>query len=802
MRVVGLLAVVVAIAGSAAAEQLAAYPSAIQLDHQGDRPQLVVVGTQDDGVTVDRSAAAQATFAPEGIATLENGRLIPVSDGETTLTLQHGEATTTVPVVVKNAAVQPPVSFQNDIEAILLSAGCNAGSCHGSAQGKNGFHLSLFGYDPGLDHRELTRGEMGRRLNRAVPGESLALAKAAGSVDHEGGTRFHTDSDAYATMKRWVEEGAQNDGGNAPALTGIEMLPRAATLGGKDQTQQFVVRATYADGTDRDVTSLAILSSSDDLTLAMDEAGLSTGGLPGEVYVMARFGTFAVVSQAIVLDADRAFTWPEVQPVNYVDEMVFAKLRKMRVAPAELCSDEVFLRRVYIDIIGALPTVEESRAFLVDTAPDKRVKLIDTLLSRPQFSSVWAMKWADVLGVRSSQAVKPKGMHRYNDWLRGAIETNTPLDQLVRDLLSAQGGTFSEPAANYYVQETDPKIVAENVAQVFMGVQIKCAQCHNHPFERWTMDDYYSFAAFFAQIGRKAGSDPRETIIYDKKSGEVANLRDGQQMKPKFLGGETPDMQGRDRRAVLAEWLTSPENSWFAKNIANRVWEHCMGTGIIDPVDDVRVSNPPSNPELLDTLAIKLVENSYDLRALMRDICSSHVYQMKTTPRAPEYRDERNFANAKVRRLGAEQLLDAVTAVTESKVKFAGLPMGSRAIQVANANSGNVFLDLFGRPARETACVCERRGEPTLSQTLHLINGSTLDGAIKDGNGRLARLAAAETPSDQIMEELYLAALCRFPTDEEKQKLSEHIASAETPQLGMEDAFWSVLNAKEFVFNH
>jgi hypothetical protein len=786
------------------AASVTAYPAAVKLEHQRDVQRIVMQSTGDDGVTLDLTRDCAAKFEPEGIATWgDDKRLHPVADGTTTLTLTTADGeVATVAVTVSNAALVKPASFCNDVEPVLMKAGCNVGTCHGSAQGKNGFRLTLFGYDPSVDYVYLTRDLRGRRMNAANPVESLMLTKPTGEVAHEGGTRLTKDQFLYNIAKEWIDQGATNDAGQAPTLTGIDVLPSYSVLKGEGAKQQLVVIANYSDGTDRDVTDLAVMNSSDEQTLKLEQGGMTTAGSRGEVYVMARFGTFAVVSQTIVLPADSKLDWPTVAVNNYIDEFVQAKLKKLRVVPAELCSDDIFLRRVYLDIAGVLPSVDETKAFLADTAPDKRAKLIEVLLQRPEFPELWAMKWADVLGVKSSIQLNRKGMFRYNDWLRERFTSNTPIDQIVRELLSAKGGNFTSPAANYYLVEANPNQIAENVAQVFFGIQIKCAQCHNHPFERWTMDDYYAFSAFFSQIGRKVSGDPREQIVFNSGGGEVTNIKNGQVMKPKFLGGPEPDCAGKDRREVLAEWLTSPENPWFAKNIANRIWQQFIGVGIIDPVDDGRVSNPPSNPQLLDALAKRLVESKYDLRQIVRDICNSYTYQQSTVPRDIKIADNRNFSHAVVRRLPAEQLLDAITQVTESTVKFASLPLGSRAVQVADGNSGVYFLDLFGRPTRNTACVCERRSEPTLGQTLHMINGDTINAALKDPAGRLAKMASASLPADTVTDQLYLAAFCRPPTEQERTTFQTFLTAATDPKQAMEDVAWSILNSKEFIFNH
>ncbi|MBX3179767.1 MAG: DUF1553 domain-containing protein [Candidatus Hydrogenedentes bacterium] len=800
-----LLALCAAFGASAGAQQLAVYPSEVTLNNAHDVERLVAVLTRPDGVTVDVTPEVAVQFSAENVAAWgEDLKLYAAGDGEASLTVTHGDLSVQLPVKVENSGLTPPKTFSNDVLPALMRAGCNTGGCHGSAQGKNGFRLSLFGFDPQFDYISLTRDQRSRRINAALPEESLMLLKPLGKVDHEGGTALEEGGGVHETLLQWIKEGTQPDPEDLPGLSGIQIYPREAVLEGQGANQRFVVMANYDNGTTRDVTDVAVLSSSDELTLNIDGAGLSTAGNKGEVYVMARFGTFAVVSKAIVIDQGANVAWPEDAVArNYIDGHVFDKLKKLRVPPAELCSDQVFVRRAYVDILGTIPTSEETEAFLNDADPEKRAKLVDTLLERPEFSDLWAMKWAEVLRVAEiPNVLDRKGMHRYNDWLRAVISANEPLDQVVRELLSAEGGNFTNPASNFYLIERDPAIMAENVAQVFMGIQISCAQCHNHPFERWTMDDYYSFAAFFAQVGRKTSSDPRETIIFNSGGGEVKHLNTNQNMAPKFLGGDTPDVKGKDRRAVLADWMTSPENPWFSRNIANRVWAHYFGAGIVDPPDDVRVTNPPTNPQLHDELGAKLVEYDYDLRKLVRDICNSYTYQMSTRPRDPDNHDARNFSHAQVRRLTSEQMLDAIVKVTGNDVKFRNLPKGSRAVQVAGGNSGVYFLEVFGRPSRETVCTCERRNEPNLAQSLHLINGDTIDSAIKGKGGLLDSLLAAETPPAEIIDRLYLAAVSRKPSEEEKNQLNAYVDAAENKREALEDVFWTMLNAKEFIFNH
>ena len=585
---------------------------------------------------------------------------------------------------------------------LLGRMGCNGGGCHGSFQGKGGFRISLFGYDPDGDHNRITHEIGYRRINLALPRESLLLQKAAGAVPHTGGKRFAEDTEYYQTILRWLEAGVPADPSDVATPDALEIYPPKAVLEGKGATQQFIARAKYSDGTDRDVTNLAVFLSNNDNSAPIDANGLITADARGEAFVMSRFATHTVGSQVLVLPKDLQYTPPTTPPVNYVDELVNAKLQRIRVLPSDLCSDETFLRRVTIDITGLLPTVDEYQTFMADTDPAKRAKLIDRLLERKEFSEIWALKWANLLMVKTKNEVSYKSMYLYSNWLTNQISSNVPLNVMVQGLLSANGGTFSNPATNYYQIERDTLKTAENVAQVFMGIRTQCAQCHNHPFDRWTMDDYYSFAAFFAQIGRKTGEDYRELVVFDRGGGEVRNPVGNKPMPPKFLGGAAPAIPaGTDRREVLAQWLTSDENPFFATSIANRVWAHFFGAGIIEPVDDIRISNPPSNPALFEALGKRLTDYKFDVKQLVRDICNSEAYQRSTVRNESNAGDERNFAHATPRRIPAEQLLDCIGQATGNPDKFAGLPLGARAVQIADGANRNYFLTTFGRAPRD-----------------------------------------------------------------------------------------------------
>ena len=570
------------------------------------------------------------------------------------------------------------------------------------------------------------------------------------------------------------------------------MYPPAAVLEGEGTTQRMIARAKYSDGTDRDISHLAVFLTNNDNSAPIDADGLVTAAARGEAFVMARYETHTVGNQILTLPASLEYTPPEEQAVNYVDELVGAKLQKLRIEPSELCSDEVFLRRVTIDITGRLPTPEEYEEFTSYDDPNKRSAWIDRLLERKEFSEIWAMKWAELLMIRSSNRVSYKSAFLYSNWLTEQIANEVPLDEMVKELLGASGGTFKNPATNYYQIEPATLKVAENVAQVFMGIRTQCAQCHNHPFDRWTMDDYYSFAAFFAQIGRKRGEDYRETIVFNSGGGEVKHLVGGRVMAPKFLGGPAPDLAGKDRRVVLAEWLASPENPYFATSVANRVWAHFFGVGIVEPVDDIRVSNPPSNPELFEALGAKLTEYNYDFKQLVRDICNSNTYQRTTRRNASNDHDELNFAHSRVRRIKSEMLLDCVSQVTETKDKFRGLPLGARAVQIADGGTSNYFLNTFGRANRTTVCTCDVKTEPTLSQSLHLINGGTVQSKM-NGGGVLKRLLEQSESPREVIEALYVRCLCRKPTPEELDRLSAIVAEAPDPTQGTEDVFLGVV---------
>jgi hypothetical protein len=803
-RIAGLVLGWAVLTGSVRAEALATlevFPPDIHVYTSRARQTFVVKATYADGLTRDVTAEAKASLANPALARLDRNIVYPLADGSTQLRVEFGGKTVAIPVKVKDAKADRPISFKLDIMPVFMKAGCNVGSCHGAARGKDGFRLSLFGFDPDGDYYRLTHEINGRRINLALPHDSLMMEKPTGRVPHTGGTRFKEDSELSQTLLRWLDAGAPADPANVAVPAAVELYPKNAVLDGKGAMQQMVVRAKYSDGTERDVTPLAVFLSNNDTSATVSPEGVVKAGDRGEAFIMARFAAFTVGAPVIVLPKGLQFTFPAVPENNYIDTLVNAKLKKLRIAPSERCDDEAFLRRVYLDVVGVLPSVEEYQRFMSSKAPNKRDLLVDELLGRKEFVEVWVMKWAELLQIRTSVQVSYKAMLLYYNWLQDKIARNVPMDQMVQELLAAKGGTFKNAATNYYQNETDTLKIAENVAQVFMGMRIQCAQCHNHPFDRWKMDDYYGFAAFFSQIGRKSTDDPREIIVFNSGGGEVAHPIGGRVMKPKFLGGAEPDVAGKDRREVLSKWLASPDNPYFATNLANIVWGHFFGRGIIHEVDDVRVSNPASNAELLQELGKRFTGYHYDFKKLVRDICTSRTYQLATQTNPTNQGDTRNFAHATIRRIRAETFLDCISQVTETKNKFPGLPLGARAVQIADGQVSNYFLTTFGRASRETVCSCEVRLDPSLSQSLHLLNGETTSQRIAAGNLVGKRLAEKKAPP-AIIEELYVRCLSRKPTAAERTKLEAALSAEPDKKKALDDIFWALLNSREFMFNH
>jgi hypothetical protein len=778
-------------------------PPAIELSGARDRQGVIVQAEFADGSTRDVTAAAEMTF-DKPVATVTNGFVAPAADGNATLTVKHAGQSRAVSVTVKRVAEADRLRFRNDLLPVLTKVGCNTGKCHGAASGKDGFRLSLFGYDPEGDHFRITREMAGRRVNLATPEDCLIVNKATGKVPHTGGRRIEPNSENYLLLLRWLEAGAPKDPKDTPRPVGIEVFPAHVVFAAKGESHRVVVRALYSDGTDRDVTRFTVFVGNNDAAATVSDAGVITGTGQGEAFILARFDEFTA-GTAVIVRAGTPFTPPQTAAFNDIDTHVHAKLNRLHIVPADLCGDETFLRRVYIDLIGLLPTPAERGQFLANPDPKKRAKLVDALLEREEFRDIWVMKWAELLQIRTVNGISQKALLLYDKWLRDRVRAGVTIDRVVRDLLQANGGTFENPAVNYFQTETEPQLLAENVAQVFLGTRIQCAQCHNHPFDRWTMNDYYGFAAFFSQIGYKNAQDPRELTVFNAAKGVMRHPVSNRAVRPKFLGVAGPDLQpGQDYRAALADWLARADNPAFARNVGNITWAHFFGRGIVEPVDDVRVSNPPSNPELLDALGKKVAEYHFDVKKLARDICLSRTYQLSTGQNPTNEADTRNFSRQRVRRMRAEVLLDCITQVTQTSNEFPGLPLGGRAVQIPDGGGRrpvSYFLTTFGRSPRNTACSCEVRTAPTLSQALHLINGETTSGKIVEGRVVPTLLAANMDPA-AVARELYLRCLSREPTATEAERIAAKLAGCADKKQALEDLFWALLNTNEFLFNH
>ncbi|MEP4076583.1 PSD1 and planctomycete cytochrome C domain-containing protein [Haloferula sp.] len=788
---------------------ISAYPSSVSLESAADFHRVIVIARFKDGSTHDITRQAKLTLDDPSLAKLEDTTLHPLKDGKTTLKIHYRDLDTTVSVEVRDSAAPRPVSFQLDVMPILTSAGCNTGSCHGSARGQDGFHLTLYGFDPKGDHFRLTRENPGRRINLALPESSLLLTKSTGKVPHTGGKLFGEESENYRILSEWISDGANYDKEDIPQPTGITIEPPEILMKGTGIEIPLTVRASYSDGTDRDVTSLTTFSTSNDNSAPIKaNSGVTTSKHRGEAFLLGRFHTFTEGVQSIIVPDDLPYTKPELPEFNELDKHVHAKLDKLRIIPSELCTDEVFVRRAYLDLIGQLPEVEDRARFLASKDPKKRVALVDELIDRKEFTELWVMKWAELLQIRTfnqgPKQVSYKAALGYYGWLQERIAGGVPFNEIIRELLASEGGTFANPATNFFQIEQDVLKLTENVAQVFMGTRIQCAQCHNHPFDRWTMDDYYGFASFFAQVKRKPAEDPRERVIFDG-NGETKHPVTNENVKPRFLGAKTPDDFGKQsRRQVVADWLASPDNPWFARNVANITWAHFFGIGITDPVDDIRISNPASNPALLDELADKFIKSNYDIRSIVREICTSRTYQLSSRTNESNASDQTNFSHAMIRRLRAEVLLDSISQVTETPSKFKGLPSGARAVQIADGNTSTYFLTTFGRATRTTVCSCEVKMEPNLSQALHLLNGESTHQRIKSSKV-ISAMLEKKTPPLEVIRNLYLRTLGRPPISTEVDELRPYLAEAKDPKQTRElldDVFWALLNSKEFLFNH
>ena len=783
--------------GAAEFNKLTVYPKEILLDNKRDYQIITAQAFHDDGTSKSIIKEAEIKISNTELCKFENGKFLPLKDGKTEATVSYKGQTEKIQIEVKNSTVDKVVSFNLDVMPVFTKAGCNTGGCHGASRGKDRFMLALFGYDPKGDYERLLNEFPGRRINLAVPSDSMLLTKAVNSVPHTGGKLFETESFEYQTILEWLKNGAPADKADVKKAVSLEFFPKETVIKGTG-SQNISVRVSYSDGTNRDVTNLTTYISSDSSVGFVSKEGILQNKNPGEAHIMARFGTLTALTRVISL--------PENAPMvsglkrnNYIDDLVNQKLEKLRIKPSELCSDEVFIRRAYIDIVGKLPPEENYHKFITDKSAGKRDKLVDSLLQKPEFVDVWVMKWAELLQIRSNNNFSYKSTLLYYNWLKKKLTENVPIDKIALDLLSSSGSTFKTPATSFYTIERDKLKLTENIAQIFMGTRIQCAQCHNHPFDRWTMNDYYSFSAFFAQFRTKNDEDKRAQIVYDSRRGGVKHPVTQKDMAPVFLGGAPADVKTKDRRRVFAEWLVSKENPYFASSLSNRIWDQFFGRGITHPVDDARLSNPASNQELQDELAKKLTEYNYDFRKLIRDICTSRTYQLQSKTNESNKMDEKNFSHANIRRIRAEVLLDSISQVTATKDKFKSLPLGSRAVEIADGQTSSFFLKTFGRASRETVCSCEVKMEPNLSQALHLMNGDTVLNKIRGGKLIDTLLKQKKSP-EEIIRKLYIKCYSREVKDEELGRLVPIVNDSKDKRETLEDIFWALLNSKEFIF--
>ena len=799
----------------------------IALSGQHALHQLVLSAHRSGSADKDASGLASYAVVPQGIVRVEAGGLIRVlADGEATITASFEGASLDRRVKVTRAGEVLAVSFPNEVVPIFSRHGCNGGGCHGKAEGQNGFKLSLLGFEPEDDHGYLVQEARGRRIFRAAPKHSLLLLKGSGDLPHQGGSRLERNGDDYKTLVRWIRQGLRYGPENDPSVTGIAVEPRER-LTEASATQQLRVVAHFSDGTSKDVTHIAQYEANDEEMATVSKQGLVTmHDRPGSTSVMIRFQEHVDVFRATIPLGAPVDNLPA--PANLVDERIFAKLRTLGLPPSPLSDDATFLRRVTIDIAGRLPSLEETDAFLSESDPGKRARRIDTLLESTDYADYFAGKWAAILRNKRTSAHHARGSFAFHSWIRDALHQNIPYNAFVREFVSASGEVGENPPVIWYRTVKDSKEQLQDVAQIFLGIRLQCAQCHHHPYEKWSQDDYYGFQAFFSKVGRKPGAQPGEEIIFNRVgSASAQNPRSGRSLKPKPLGEEELELSSHnDPRDSLADWMTNEKNPFFARMLVNRYWKHFFGRGLVDPEDDMRVTNPPTHPALLDGLALSFVESEYDLKELVRTICNSKVYQLSAVPNEHNVEDRQNYSRFYPRRLPAEILLDGINAVTNSRETFKGQPQGVRAVQLPDDQftKESYFLSVFGRPDMNSACECERADDVNLAQALHLVNSTNIRNKLAGNEGRAAMLLKNKDSSDEArISELYRRALSRQAGPDElsigaeylRRKrvapdpatLSEEEKKKPKPpeqreREAYEDLIWALLNTKEFLFNH
>jgi hypothetical protein len=758
------------------------------------------------------SRATYLSLTPEIVSVSPAGCLTAVGNGHGKIAIAIEQRRIEIDVHVEGVVTEPEVDFHRHILPLMTRAGCNAGSCHASQYGKGGLVLSVMAFDPALDYQNLVVNARGRRVNTSNPSESLLLKKATGEIAHGGGLRFEADSNDYRILARWIAQGTPKPNAVPSKIERLVVHPakRVASL---EEFQQLQVIATYENGETRDVTSWTRFDAMDEGVAKVSKTGLVQTVGRGQGAVMARFADHAEIATFVVpfSDAVQLDGWTSFRPI---DDIARAKFEELKLTPSPLCDDATFLRRATLDAIGALPTPDEARAFLASNDPNKRDVLIDRLLGltgdpaldtyNDQFAAYWSLKWADL--IRNNSAVLGEsGMWALHNWLRESFRTNKSMGQFVSELITAKGSIFSNGPANYFRMANNPSDLAESTAQLFLGKRLQCAKCHHHPYERVSQADYYSFAAFFSRVASKNSAEfgifGGETIVVVTSGGEITHPKTGAVMKPTPLEGQPVD-HASDRRIALAEWLTAKENAAFARNMVNRYVAYLLGRGLVEPIDDLRATNPPSNPAMMDYLVKHFQDSGFDVRQLMREIMRSRLYQLDSQPNAWNNDDERFYSHYRVKRIAAEPLLDCIDDATLVKTKHTGLPLGKRAVELPDAASANTnpFLVTFGKPKRASVCECERTPDENLAQALHTLNGEILSAKIADANGRVAALVASGKTVEACIEELYLATLSRQPTQSEIEQSREYIHASPNPMEGFQDLLWALINSKQFVF--
>ena len=795
-----------------AAEPFSVSPESVSFSRNFERAQLIVTGTSAGDAARNEDLTTLASFVssnPAVAAVEKNGRLLAVGNGESIITISLENETKSIPVTVTGIG-SADISFTKDVRPILNKMGCASAACHASQHGKGGFKLSVFGFDPQADYEELVKACRGRRINFAAPDASLILKKPSMQMPHGGGLRVNWDSVEYQTLKGWIQNGASAPRAEDVSVAKLTVAP-AHRIGQPGMLQQLRVVAQYSDDTTMDVTALAKFDSIDEGILAVDQDGLVTAIGKGQTAVMVRFEGQAEIATFVIPYNETAELVGWLNN-NYADELAEKKFRALGLEPSPLCDDATFIRRAFLDAIGTLPKADKVQAFIASTDASKREKLIDQLLGltgdpqqdiyNDQYAAYWTLKWSDLIR-NNSNSLGEQGMWSLHNWIKESFRVNKPFDQFVRELVTAKGSIFSNGPANYFRINNNSSALTESTAQLFMGVRLECAKCHHHPFEKYSQADYYQLSAFFSRVSTKNSEEfglfGGETIVIVRDAGEVNHPRNGKRMLPTPLGGEPID-DPLDRRIPLAKWLTSAENDLFAKSIVNRYVGYLLGQGLVEPIDDMRSTNPPSNIELMDALAKDFTTSGFDLKHLIRVIMTSRLYQLSSEPLPENASDHRFFSHFRVKRLAAEPLLDAIDQVTGVQTKFKSLPLGTRAIELPDAEYPNYFLNTFAKPRRASVCECERPQYENLSQALHTLNGDTLATKISDKAGRIAKLLEAQKPHEEIVVDLYLSALCRSPSEAELAASREFLADSASPQECYEDLLWALLNSKQFLY--